>query len=309
MGSNKLPSGQAPLWSLAHDMNDGATDHGAAVGLVHHTAATLGAALALAETTQSDYKKAGKAVSTAGDTLKTADANGKGFITLAREALKPSLGKTFNPDWAVVGFKNNSLAVPDDQDERLALLNQMNKYFTDNPAMEINTPKLVVTAAAAKGFWQGLFDGQKGVEDAEEDYLVKQTARDNADLALRAEMTGMIGELGDLLDDFDPRWLWFGLNQPGAAVAADPVVNLVVTPIACGFLAVWPHAANANLYHVEIQVIGTDADFRRVATTGETTSSQTGLPAGATVDVRVLSVSEKGAEAAPSNVVRIVTGN
>ncbi len=163
------------------------------MGLVHHTAATLGAALALAETTQSDYKKAGKAVSTAGDTLKTADGNGKGLITLAREALKPSLGKTFNPDWAVVGFKNNSLAVPDHQDERLALLNQMNKYFTDNPAMEINTPKLVVTAAAAKGFWQGLFDGQKGVEDAEEDYLVKQTARDNADLALRAEMTGMIG--------------------------------------------------------------------------------------------------------------------
>ena len=92
-------------------------------------------------------------------------------------------------------------------------------------------------------------------------------------------------------------------------MAADPVANLTVTAISCGFLATWPHAANANLYHGEIQVSGTDTAFRRVFSTGETSASQTGLPPAATVDVRVLSVSVNGTEAQPSNVVRIVPGN
>jgi hypothetical protein len=311
MASNQLPDGQGSLWGLAHDMKDGATSHGAAIGLVHHTAATLGAALTLAESTQGVYKTADKAMSDAGIALRLADSNGKGFIATVHGALTPKLGKNFSPEWAEVGFKNNSLAVPGTQDDRLALLNSMNLYFIAHPAMEINDPthNLVVTAVAAKAFWQAIITGRSGVNTTQEDYLTKKTARDNADQSLRDEMSGMVTELGDLLDDLDPGWLWFGLNQPGAVTSADPVANLAVTAIARGFLAVWPHAANANLYHLEIQIIGTDADFRRVATTSELSASQTGLPAAATVDVRVLSVSANGTEAAPSNVVRIVTGN
>ncbi len=311
MGSNRLPDAQAPLWGMAHKMQAGADKHGAFLGLVHHTAVTLGVALNLAENTQADFTKADKASADAADAWDVADANGKTFITLVHDALKPKLGKRFSPEWAEVGYKNNSLAVPASPDERLTLLNSVNKYFSDNPAMEINDPvhNLIVTAVAAKTFWQAIMDANSGVNEAEEDYDQKMTARDNADQALRAEMSGMIAELGDLLDDLDPAWLWFGLNQPGAATAADPVENLSATPIAGGFLAVWPHAANANIYHVEIQISGTDADFRRVATTAETTTTQTGLPPAATVDVRVLSVSATGGEAAPSNVVRIVTGN
>jgi hypothetical protein len=299
------------LWALAHDMKDGAVKHGTAIKLVHHTDVTLGAALTLAENTQADYKKADKATTDAGIALRLADANGKAFIATFRDALARRLGQTFNPTWAEVGFKNNSLAVPGSPDERLTLLNGMNEFLLGDPTMEVNNPtqNVIVTAAAAKTFWQAILDGRSAVNTAQENYLAKMRLRDDADTALRAEMSGMVGELGDLLDDLDPGWLWFGLNQPGAASAADPVANLSVSPVARGWLAVWPHAANANLYHVEQQVSGTDANFVRVLTTAEMTASQTGLPPAATVDVRVLAVSATGTEAAPSNVVRIVTGS
>ena len=124
---------------MAHDMNDGALAHGAAVGLVHHTNTTLGTAITGTETAQLDYKKADKANSDANTALRVADSNGKGFIASAREALKPRLGKNFNDAWAVVGFKNNSLAVPDSQDDRVTLLATIKKYFTDNPPFKSTT--------------------------------------------------------------------------------------------------------------------------------------------------------------------------
>jgi hypothetical protein len=307
MGSNRIPDALGALLNMAHDMNDGATTHGAAVGLVHHTSTTLGALLLTTETSQSNYKIADKANSDAGVALRVADSNGKGFIASVRDALKRRLGKIYNADWAVVGFKNNSLAVPESQADRATLLTSIKKYFTDNPTFQINDPNLPLTAASANTYSLALTAATSGVKDKGEDYLVKKGLRDTASKNLRGEMSGMIGEIGDLIDDHDPRWLWFGLNLPGSPTSADPVENLAATPISQGFLATWPHPKNANLFHVEIQVVGVDTAFHRIASTAETNVSATSLPANAAIDLRVLSVSDNGNETAPSNVVRVVT--
>ena len=51
----------------------------------------------------------------------------------------------------------------------------------------------------------------------------KKNVRDAAVTKLRNRMSGLMNELGQLLDDNDPLWLAFGLNQPGAR-------QLTVTP-------------------------------------------------------------------------------
>ena len=312
MASNKLPDKLELLFALGHDMLDGAAGHGAQIGLTQHTAVTLGAVLADAdaEAKQLAYDTAAKTSSDNYTAQRVADSNGKAFIGTARDALKPLLGKQYNPAWTATGFPDGSLAIPGSLDQRKTLLNALNLYFKANPSQEISVPnRIEATAAAAKKFYDALTTASTAIKDGLKDEQTKKIARDTAvDDALRGEMSGMIAEIGLKLDALDPGWLWFGLNKPGATGGADVAADLTVTAIAGGFVAHWSHAANAALYHLQILIVGTDADFRNVKTTAETEATLTGLPAGATVKIRIVSVNDNGTEAKAGDEVQVVIG-
>jgi len=87
----------------------------------------------------------------------------------------------------------------------------------------------------------------------------------------------------------------------------DTAEGLVVTPGTGGTaLADWGDAALAARNYVDLQIVGVDADFRRVETVTQSVVTLIGLPASSTIRVRIISVNDAG-EAPPSEVVEFVT--
>ena len=64
--------------------------------------------------------------------------------------------------------------------------------------------------------------------------------------AARAVLSGLQSELGQLLDDNDPRWLAFGFDQPGHTGTPDVPQNLTVTPGAAGSHTLFVHCDDAR---------------------------------------------------------------
>jgi hypothetical protein len=305
---NKLPDPHKALMALAKRMLAGSTTYGAGIGQTHHTYLDLGPKIVDAEGAQFEYKTAAAASATGRTVVETADLNGRAFITSVREHFKPRLGKNPNPAWEPLGFPDDSLAVPESQDDRLEMIQSMNTWLLANPTFQVDTAEFKITATLAKATYDALDGSRIALGDLQEIEGRKEGERDSRVKELRAEMRGMLRELKDLMGPLDSRWLWFGLNQPGAVSGASRVETLVLTSISQGFLAAWAHAAFAHLYHVEIKIAGVDTEFRRVKTTSDTTCNVPDLPPAATVEVRVLAVNDSGTEAQPSDVKTVVTG-
>ncbi len=149
--NNTFPSGRPQLFALGEDMADGLHNHGAAVDIKQNTEPVFRADLDAARTAESVYAAAKSAKDGFATALRIADSNSRAFLKAARAVLAQGLGEVWSAAWEATGFPNPSTAVPTTQDERLTLCGGLKKYFTDNPAMEVNTPRLVVNAARADG--------------------------------------------------------------------------------------------------------------------------------------------------------------
>lgn len=306
MASNQLPDGIYDLFTLAEDMADGAHNHGAAVGLKQNTETNLRADLDPAIAAQKDYKAAVSANTDLSAALTVADSNGKAFIGCARRVLASNFGETWNQSWAATGFPDNSTAVPGTQAKREALLLSLKNFFTDNPGYEVSTPKLGVTAAVANTLYTALTTTRTAARDGNTLSGQKKVVRDDTEQTLRDRMSGMIAELGQLLDDNDPLWLAFGLNEPGATNLPDSADALVLTAGPAGtVLAHWSAAPRATRYRVFQQITGVDTVPVNVKTVTEPETTLAGLPSGKTVQIYIVSANDAG-QAAASDTVSIV---
>jgi len=301
MATNPIPTSLNALQALAEDAADGAHTHEVAIGLKQNKEADI-----RADQTNLQIKIAAHtaAVGNKPDlsgAVRSADSNGKSYIGIARDVLVPSLGSPWSQAWEPTGFPNQSLSVPRKQAERQSLLGSLHQYFGANPAKE-NAP-LGITAALALTRFTALSDARSGFNQGVT--LIGQTkvARDVAAKKLTKRLRGLVDELTQLLEDDDPIWFAFGFNPPAAPQTPDQVEGLVVTPGPDGnAFADWEDTPRALRYHVEIQIVGVDAGFRRVATVTESDATITSLPAGSTVRVRVLAVNDAG-DGPPSDVV------
>ena len=306
MASNQLPQGIYELFTLAEDMADGAHTHEAAVGLKQNKEADLRADLAPAILAQKDYKTAISAKDDLSTALTVADSNGKAFIGAARRVLVSNFGEKWSQSWAATGFPDNSTAVPTTQAKREALLLSLKNFFTDNPTYEVNTPKLVVTAAVAGTLNAKLAGARNGAMEGNTVAGQKKVARDAAEQTLRDRLSGMTAELGQLLDATDPLWLAFGLNEPGATGLPDSADGLVLTAGPAGtVLAHWSSASRASRYRVFQQIVGVDDVPVNVKTVNDAETTLPGLPSGKTVQIYIVSANDAG-QAAPSATVQIV---
>ena len=101
----------------------------------------------------------------------------------------------------------------------------------------------------------------------------------------------------------DERWSALGFNEPGESQAPEAVEELEVEGGAPGELLIdWDDSARAERYRVEIQVVGTDEDFRRVKTVQDSSADVAELPPVARVKLRIVAANEAG-ESVPSAVV------
>ena len=298
MNSNRLPDPIDQLFTLAEDMADGCHAHEVTVGLKQNMEADMRAALDPAVAAQADFKAAQTAKTALSTAVTVADSNAKAFIGASRRVLINYLGDGYSQKWDATGFPNQSTAVPGTQAERQALLLSLKNYFTANAAQE-NAP-LNVTAARAQLLFTALSDARSAAADGNNVAGQKKNLRDAAEKSLRTRMTGLIGELGQLLDDNDPLWLAFGLNMPGATNLPDQADSLVLTAGGAGVvLADWSDASRATRYRVFKQVVTVDAELVHVTNVTDSDYTFTGLPSGQTLRVRIIAANDAG-EAPPS---------
>jgi hypothetical protein len=303
---NSLPGTLDEVFTLAEDMADGCHNHQTAVGLKQNTETNVRADLSAAEAAQASYKAALTAKTDFSTAVTVADSNGKAFISSARRVLANNLGENWSQAWVATGFPDNSTAVPTTQAKRQALLLSLQNYFTANPGYEVNTPKLVVTAAQAGVLFNALSTARTAAADGNTDAGNKKNLRDTAEQNLRYRLTGLIAELGQLLDDNDPLWLAFGLNEPGATNLPDPADGLALTAGTAGtVLGHWSNSARATRYRVFQQIEGVDPAPVNVVTVSDSNATLTGLPSGKTVKIYVIAADAAG-QAAPSDTVQIV---
>jgi len=307
MASNALPNQNDRLFTLAEDMADGLHAHEVAVGIQQNKEAKLRPDLtaALAKESAFQAKRHAKLTATAAQTV--ADSNGKAFIASAKRVLENYLGGTWSAAWAEAGFVNNSTAVPKTIAERQASLGALQTYFTAH-ANHQNVP-LQVTAAKAGTFFTALSDKRSTVNDVTRQAGQAKAERDAAVKVLRTRMTGLVNELAQLLAKDDARWYAFGLSRPVDTDLPGIPDALVITPGAAGSgtaYADWADARRAVRYRLWKKVTGVDTDFVPVLTVTDSDATMTGLPVGATVEIRVIAVNESGGESQPSETKQIV---
>ena len=278
--------------ALAEDAANGAQTHEVGIGLKQNKEADIRANLADLLAKIAAHGAAVGAKPGLSAAVRTADSNGKAFIATARDVLVPSLGSPWSQAWQPTGFPNQSLGVPRTQAERQSLLAALRDYFTANPAQE-NAP-LGITAALAGTRFTALSNGRSGFNQGVTLIGQAKVARDVSGKKLTKRLRGLVDELTQLLDDDDPIWLAFGFNSPAAPETPEQVEGLVVTPGSGVAFADWDDTPRADRYHVEIQIVGVDANFHRVQTVTESDATITGLSSGQTVRVRIIAVNDAG---------------
>ena len=235
MASNQLPDNLAGLETLGRDAADGATQLGVTIGLKQNTADLITADTDALSDAGDQYNTADTGVRTANTTLRLAVSNSRGFLMTGRDLLKPVLGGKASTAWAETGFTNQSLAVPTADDQLQAMLDKMQTYLTTNPTRE-NAPANF-TAARGGILYTAIKEARSGINGVTAKEDARKTSKGTRDLteaALRRRLTGLLGELGQLLDPMSPHWVTFGFQRPGAEEKPDPVKTLTATALGGG---------------------------------------------------------------------------
>ena len=304
MADNPIPREIDAQVALGEDMADGLHQYEVTLAIGQNTEARMRAALDGFRTANLAYRAARDLKKTLTAAQRVADSNAKAFILAAVGVLKNFLGTTWSETWELAGFINESLAVPSTMAERQTLLQSLRDYFTGHPTHE-NAP-LNVTAARADTLFGDLSDARSALNAQLAAVGQARVLRDVARRTLERRQRGLIDELSQILEDDDPRWLAFGLNMPGADETTDPPDNVIAVPgpLAGTAFVDFDDVTNADHYRIFKQVVGVDADFVHAKTVTDSEGTLTGLPAGATVRIRVTAVNGS-LESQPSATVEI----
>jgi len=254
----QVPESYDPLVQLLEDAADGAAKYGAAISLKQNTEATIrtdltaligvpagpGGVPAAVPGLKALWNtaKANKTAMTA--TLRTTESNGRALAMTCIGALKPVLGQQWNSAWNAAGFTSGSIAVPTHPQTQLLLLRA---YYAANPAKEVaNINGIACTAAACQAASDAIVAASKASNQSNTDAGTAQSNLQDGIDAGRARASGLQAELGQLLDDNDPRWLAFGFDLPGQTATPDVPQNLVVTTGAAGSQTLFLHCDDAR---------------------------------------------------------------
>ncbi len=104
----------------------------------------------------------------------------------------------------------------------------------------------------------------------------------------RKRASGLLAELGQLLEDSDPRWLAFGFEMPGRPSTPEVPENVTATAGAAGTHALFIHCDDARRA-TGYRFVVTDAAGKQLAEqlTQDPEVVMPSLPAGATVSITV----------------------
>jgi hypothetical protein len=306
MASNPTPKKISKLIAVGEDMADGIHQHEAGIGIVKNTEALFRPKLEALIAAENAFKASLTAQGPAYVAEQVADSNVRGFIAAFIKTASATLGNEWSNDWVATGLPGNSVSIPSTKDARFTCIGTMKQYLTDNPDMEVSTPKITVTAAKATQLHTALSDARNVVANALSDSAAKELTRDAAEAVFRKAFRSLIGELEELLADDDPKWYDFGLNRPADAAQPDVPEDVTVELFAGGNALVKTSGARrASSFDYYKRVVGVDAQPVKVDNTEAEELLIPGLPVGATVEFTITGVNDAG-EGQPSAPVSVV---
>jgi hypothetical protein len=145
------------------------------------------------------------------------------------------------------------------------------------------------TAVACEAAAQAISTAESASNQSNVDAGTAQANFQNGLMAARKRASGLLAELGQLLDDSDPRWLAFGFELPGSPASPDVPENVVVAPAAAGthtLVIHWDDARRADGYRVKVMNAAGDTQLTEMLTQDSGVAIGN-LPAGATVNIAV----------------------
>jgi len=322
MNTNATPTNRNVLLSLGHNVHAGQLTYGATVGLLHHLAPGMLAALlkiegdsaaapgsAANKGSQLVYRESVDASGAAQSALKElSDGTVKDWLDGYRSVLAGIHGGKASDGWTAAGFAAGTTAVPRTHDARHSLLTAARAYLAAHPTYEATLPQasgpgLAITAAQALT----LQTAKTLINSREAEQVATKATRDADVDALYDEVSATNGELSDRMGDAGPRWENFGYNIPANPNPPQGVGSLTVTAAGAGReLAAWPYAVRAEYYRVFLKRVGVDGDFLNVADPKDLEFTLKNLTAGSTIEVYVVPMNDGGSGDASPKVSKVV---
>ena len=276
MADNSIPTSYDPIVQLLEDAADGAHTHGTAIGLVHNDEAHIRTDLVALVGKPAgpggvppavpgfkslwNVAQTNKSAKTAA--LRTAQSNARLYARTCIRSLFPVLGESWNANWNAAGFTGGSLAVPANP---MTLLQQMRAYYIANPTRESVVQGINCNAATCEATAQALSDAESASNQSNTDAGTAQANYQNGLKGARARLSGLRGELDQLISDDDDRWYAFGFDKPSDPSTPEVPANLTAVPGAPGsktLIADWDDARRADSYRLRAV---TKADGKEVA--------------------------------------------
>ncbi len=301
---NDMPQSIPILLTSAEDAADAAAQFGVMVGLAQNKEDKIrDDTLALVDA-RTNYEQGRIVLDDFYQELKTLAGKANTFVTLARDVLKPHLGRHYSQAWNATGFVG-SLVVPTKAEELQPLLQSLKIYFGFNPGYQNEVLKITPTEADLQFEKISEVRSKINAQETEVDNL--RDARDRALTNLRKRLRGLIDELSQLVGPLDPIWLAFGFNMPGADETPEAPENVSLRLInnTSGALA-WEAAPRAEYYRVWKKIVGVDPELVAVGSPTDLDFTLEELPANSTIEVAVSAVNN-GGESPMSEVVIVKT--
>ena len=281
-----------------------ADEYGPGIGLVQGTGANIGADIE-ALTVANNEHEAGKVLLLEyRRTLIQVTKECRDFLVFGRDMLKPVLGRQHSSAYEQLGL-TRSLYVPRSPFELQSIVQMYEAFFVANPSMEDAGHD--ITAARARQLFAALAKARTDVQSQITEVATSLATRNKARTKLRKRLRGVMDEMKQFLDPFDPRWTAFGFNKPGASATPDVPEEVTVELVQPDAAAVeWKPAPRAEYYHLSMKVEGVDEEFVRVGRPKDPNFTIQPLPANATVHVAISAIND-GGESEFSQVVTIKT--
>jgi hypothetical protein len=263
MAQNTISKIRAQISGLGEKMRAGLTLLGVTLGITQITAASFGALLAAFNAALAVYNSARSSEQVAYDLFHSKEDDIMAWLKVVRGILTGDFGDRWNTMWAQAGFVQPSTAIPRRLQDRIALVQQLAVFFTDNPTYEV--PEKDVTAAKATELYDAVQGAQSPLQTANVALKTAEGVLRTAQGALVKNMQSLIKILSATLSRTDPRWQAFGLNIPGDNTTPDAPTGLRATVMGSDILLECDPTPLATRYRFRRKIIGIDNDYTLVA--------------------------------------------
>ncbi|MFN7137992.1 MAG: fibronectin type III domain-containing protein [Limisphaerales bacterium] len=288
----EIPTKQSSLLSSSSFAIQGCTKHAAQIVLAYNNAAAITSTRDLATAAVTLHETAIHDLRTERGLYFAKAADTRDFATLARDLLKRSLGKFYNPAWIGTGF-NGSLEIPRKNEDLETVIEGLAAYLTANPGKQ--SADNGITAEIATQLYSALSTKRHLVQTKVTTARTKGNTRRQRFAQLRDRLVGLHKELERLIPKDDLRWLDYGFDIPAQPRRPEAPTNVTAILIGTNAIAVkWDATPRAKHYRVWRKIAGVDTDFFNVKSPADVDLTLEGLPGNSLVEIAVSAVNAAG---------------